>query len=256
MKKRKWPFLSLLLIAPFLLGNAPAPYPHPTNYSDYTNTPFVEKALEENKFSYTTSVTNTGYHYISCDSIVLLGSNSGTIQNYDYNYDIILPGATYEIVFVTNRPYVVSDFSLAVQAFSPLGETYRVGNISNLTREHREETNQYLYRYDVEIDVDTPNFYGIITEYKYGGETFASHNGHNLDDGLFWSETLMEVEDIEIVNVYLTKGRSRNNGYGGMMIALVLLAIFIFITALALIIGVPLVLTLLLIKLRQKKQGI
>ncbi len=256
--KKKLPALVLLLFFPLLLANSPSPYPNPDIYQDYLATPLV-KSSEGDKFTYTTTITNTGDNYISVNSTTLINEEEDIWVYYSSKVDdVILPSASYELKFTTREEFDPAKTVLRVEAFVELSDEYTYQNITNLRRRDKTENDDYyLYEYDVDINVETKNYYGIITVYDYDGQTYAGYNKFGLDDPLFLSDEAMEVEDITITDVILVQGRTRSNGGTGillvfiMLIAPVMLILGVILT-IALLIG----LTIFLIKRHKDKKNI
>lgn len=256
MKKDRLSPMFLFIVLPLLLANSPAPYPSRVTYEQFSATPVIRESIDEENFIYTTTVTNTGENYISVESCYLI-SEEGQRDLYFENQSsaVILPGKSYEVVFTSKTELEPSSLSLRVNAFIPLDSEYTYSNITNLKQEETSYSDEFLYTYDIDIVVETNNYYGFITIYTYEGETFASHNRHHLEEACFYSDKLMDVEYIAIEEVLLIKGRSKSNSLG-QIFGIIALGLVIFSGALILVIGLPIVITVLLVIRHKKKKQI
>lgn len=202
---------------PFLKANSPAPFPHPTNYRDFTYTS-VETTYESarNRYLYETTITNTGDGYIDL-------FHSGL-----YSYDVFIaspsfveteylgPAQSASITF--SHAGTFSGLSVICDGFTLFADfiTYTTPTLSAKTHVNAEVPEHeplYEYTYDSTFTgMKKGYYYMIFVDFTYEEKLYtATHNRSQDSDKSFLSKLDMDLEKITINRLTFIQGRGSSD---------------------------------------------
>lgn len=262
MKKARGLLLLLVIIAPFLMGNAPSPYPYPDYYEDYTATPLTLEQ-EGAHYLYKTTITNTGEGFIDLEFTHLeFPLNNNYLYNSHPQRDILLPGATKELIFLASSAFELSDYELRVSAYVNNVHKTTFSNVQSFTRYEEDHFNHnfwgvyYEYSFSADYERDEDYTSELIVTYKYNDEIYTQYmRTSGAKNVYFKSLEKIDAEDIEFLDFYNVLGRKRGSGYGGLVWGTFLIIALLFPVLVALAIGFPIGITILTIYLVKKNRA-
>lgn len=262
MKRLRTFLLLFVVIAPFLMGNAPSPYPYPDYYEEFMATP-VTVEEDESHYLYKTTITNTGEGYIDFNySYLRFTTDDVYIRDSHPRKDIILPGATKEVTFVSATEYAPTDYELLLLAYVDNVHKTTFSNVRDFARRedelfHREYWGEY-YEYSFNVDYERDEDYTseLIVTYKYNDEVYTQYMRPSGTNSVYFEATeKIDAEEIEFLDFNNVLGRKRGSGYGGLVWGIFLITALLFSAAVAAVIALPIGITILTIYLVKKNRA-
>ncbi len=217
MKTKKLGIIPLLLLAPIVTANSPAPQVQSTPYNDFTAT-FVSKIPNvdgtEGLFEYCYSINNTGTGYLSYVRAEKDGKSEAYIHlNNDTYGDIVLgPNKTMEITFYSRTDYEASGgLTFSGNGFTEFLENpFKDNNFVVEEREHYENSYYFYIKVGFNFDVNESGYrFGAIIDATYKGEEVSILDEYiSTKDQLYfsyYSDTPFELDQFTINDIKIIK---------------------------------------------------
>lgn len=258
--KKSWTLLLLFVfLAPFLMSNAPSPYPYPDYYEDYTATPLTVEQDNE-YYLYKTEITNTGEGYIDLYNAHLKFTvNNIYLHNSHPQRDVVLPSGTKELIFVASTEFPLTDYELGIYAYVNNVHKTTFSNITDFTRHEEDSFNRnywgvyYEYSFSVDYERDEDYTSELIVTYKYNDEIYTQYMQPSSMKKVYFKATeKVDADDIEFLDFYNVLGRKRS---GGLNWGMFLFVALLFSTLVVFVIGVPIGIAVLTIYLVKKNRA-
>ena len=204
MKKYKKFLISLLMLSPLLMANAPVPQVNVDKYDAFTCT-FKSKTEEIDSdsnpyYSYKYDINNTGTGYLKSVHISYTNKKTSAYLyklNDLFGDELIAPGKADVISFGTTFE---DDYSL--EPFTYSGNAYQCFVTDAFTSERKEirvESHYGSYNYYVSFDsnvrVSNSDYdYGIIISITYKGTTYVTHHELKGNNEFFLCNSSEELD--------------------------------------------------------------
>lgn len=206
MKKYKKFLISLLMLSPLLMANAPVPQVNVDKYDAFTCT-FKSKTEEVDSdsnpyYSYKYDINNTGTGYLKSVSISY-PNKKGSAYLYKshglFGDELIAPGKADVLSFGTTLEY---DYS--TEPFTYSGNAYQRFVADAFTSERKEirvesyyGSYNYYVSFDSNVNVTRNNRdydYGIIISITYKGTTYVTHHELKSNNEFFLCNSSEELD--------------------------------------------------------------
>ena len=217
MKSKKLGIITLFLLSPLVMANAPAPQVSSSPYNDFTMA-FVSKVVNpegsEGVFEFHYNVTNTGTGYLKDMQAQKDGRNESYITIDDeYFGDIVLgPNQTKEIKLYSTIDFETAEgISFTGLGFSEfLDNPFKDNDFKVEIDQQYTTSTYYVIKANFNFDVDESGYrFGAIIDATYKGEDISIFNRDLYSDGRiefgYYSETPLDLEQFTINNIKIVK---------------------------------------------------
>lgn len=245
MKSKKLGIITLFLLSPLVMANAPAPQVSNSPYDDFTMT-FISKTSNpdgsEGVFEFHYNVTNTGAGYLKEIRAEKDSRNEAYLTIEDEHFgDIVLgPNQTKEVKIYTTIDFETTEgISFTGSGFSEFLENPFKDNDFTIEIDQQYTTSTYyVIKANFNFDVDESGYrFGAIIDATYKGEDISIFNRDLYSDGKiefgYYSETPLDLEQFTINNIKIVKTEYHSpysfigDAFGVMrIIAIVFVAVF------------------------------
>ncbi len=218
MKHSKRLLIPLLMLAPMLMANAPAPGVYPKSYDTFTCVYQSKEEVEEGRYRYSFNVSNTGEGYI--DYIHLQAQNDeiyGYLEKENHLFDnpLIAPGDT-ETRHLYGGDVDLSTLTInySADAYTQFYDGFKT-NKKDVVMVHEGSKFTYYVEVDLKSSVikDNDYYYGFISEVTYQGEKYFSFHQHyskgRVELGSF--DTELDLEQFSLNTLTMVRSKAYKN---------------------------------------------
>ena len=212
--------LPILLMAPLLMANSPAPAPVTKPYHDLS-VAIVDSSVDHTRYyqqySYDFEITNTGKEYACLDRLICLESLENW-QYYCYFYfdsedqiffnSSVAPGQKVTYTTYIEAPFEIKDNYVfeATCYMYPLSDVEF--NNPQIVKYHKEEK---TYVFKANIKNDKKINYALFIDVEYKGKPYCFRIFYNETEKTFRTYEELDLNQLEIKGVYAYQERNSSS---------------------------------------------